>query len=45
MSADNDSDSAIERPLFQCIVLFLLGEFLVFAVTLTLGVGAAGPGT
>ena len=37
--------AAIERPLFQCIVLFLLGEFLVFAVTLTLGVGAAGPGT
>ena len=34
--------AAIERPLFQCIVLFLLGEFLVFAVTLALGVGAAG---
>lgn len=34
--------AAIERPLLQCIVLFLLGEFLVFAVTLALGVGSAG---
>ena len=34
--------AAIERPLFQCIVLFLLGEFLVFAVTLSLGIGAPG---
>jgi len=32
--------SAIERPLFQCIVLFLLGEFFVFTVTLALGVGS-----
>ncbi|MBU6377905.1 MAG: hypothetical protein KJS95_05170 [Gammaproteobacteria bacterium] len=34
--------AAIERPLLQCIVLFLLGEFLVFAMTLALGVGSAG---
>jgi len=34
--------AAIERPLLQCIVLFLLGEFMVFAVTLALGVGSAG---
>lgn len=34
--------AAIERPLFQCIVLFMLGEFLVFAVTLSLGIGAPG---
>jgi len=32
--------SAIERPLFQCIVLFLLGEFVVFTLTLVLGVGS-----
>jgi hypothetical protein len=31
--------SAIERPLFQCIVLFLLGEFFVFTLTLALGLG------
>jgi len=35
--------SAIERPLFQCIVLFLLGEFFVFTLTLALGLG--GPET
>ena len=29
--------AAIERPLFQCIVLFLLGEFMVFALMVTLG--------
>jgi hypothetical protein len=34
--------AAIERPLFQCVLLFLLGEFLVFAVTLSLGIGAPG---
>lgn len=32
--------AAIERPLFQCIVLFLLGEFFVFALTITLGLGS-----
>ncbi len=32
--------SAIERPLFQCIVLFLLGEFFVFTLTLALGIGS-----
>lgn len=31
--------SAIERPLFQCVVLFLLGEFVVFTLTLALGLG------
>ena len=32
--------AAIERPLFQCIVLFLLGEFFVFALTIALGLGS-----
>ncbi|NDB17598.1 MAG: hypothetical protein EB018_12025 [Gammaproteobacteria bacterium] len=31
--------AALERPLFQCIVLFLIGEFLVFSLTLALGIG------
>jgi len=31
--------AAIERPLFQCVVLFLLGEFFVFALTIALGLG------
>lgn len=31
--------AAIERPLFQCIVLFLLGEFFVFTLTLAFGLG------
>lgn len=29
--------AALERPLFQCIVLFMLGEFVVFTLMLTLG--------
>ena len=33
--------AAIERPVFQCIVLFMLGEFLVFSITLALGFGGA----
>lgn len=33
--------SAIERPLFQCIVLFMLGEFFVFTLTLALGIGGS----
>ena len=33
--------AAIERPMFQCVVLFLLGEFLVFAVMLVAGFGGA----
>jgi hypothetical protein len=33
--------AAIERPMFQCVVLFLLGEFLVFAVMLVVGFGGA----
>lgn len=33
--------AAIERPLFQCIVLFLLGEFFVFTLTLALGIGGS----
>jgi hypothetical protein len=35
--------AALERPLFQCIVLFLLGEFLVFSLTLALGIGTPPP--
>ena len=31
--------AAIERPLAQCILLFLLGEFMVFALMVTLGFG------
>lgn len=31
--------AAIERPLGQCIALFLLGEFVVFALMITLGFG------
>lgn len=31
--------AAIERPLAQCILLFLLGEFVVFALMITLGFG------
>ena len=31
--------AAIERPLAQCILLFLLGEFLVFALLVMLGIG------
>ena len=31
--------AAIERPLGQCIALFLLGEFVVFALMVTLGFG------
>jgi len=33
--------AAIERPLFQCIALFLLGELVVFSLLLTLGFGDA----
>lgn len=35
--------AALERPLFQCIVLFLLGEFMVFSLTLVLGIGTPPP--
>jgi len=35
--------AALERPLFQCIVLFLLGELLVFSLTLALGIGTRPP--
>lgn len=32
--------AAIERPLFQCVLLFLLGEMVVFAANLAAGFGA-----
>jgi hypothetical protein len=32
---------AIERPMFQCVVLFLLGEFLVFVAMFVAGFGSA----
>lgn len=31
--------AAIERPMFQCVVLFLLGEMVVFAANLAAGFG------
>jgi len=33
--------AALERPLAQCIILFLLGELMVFALMVTLGFGAS----
>jgi hypothetical protein len=33
--------AAIERPMFQCVALFMLGELLMFLVLVTLGIGAA----
>ena len=30
---------AIERPMFQCVLLFLAGEMLVFSVVLATGIG------
>ena len=30
---------AIERPMFQCVLLFLAGEILVFSVVLATGIG------
>jgi hypothetical protein len=31
--------AALERPIFQCVLLFMLGEFVVFAANLAAGFG------
>lgn len=36
--------AALERPMLQCVLLFLLGEFVVFAANLLAGFGGASPG-